>query len=220
MGRTSVTMYISLGMNLINLVGDYIGVHVLQAGVAGVAVPTLLSRAFAAVVMPVLAFRPGKAVRLRWSHIFAWDAGEIRRLLHIAVPGGVENGLFALGKVLMVSIVSHFGTVQIAANGVAGSIDQIAVMVVNAVNLAIVPVVGRCVGAGEEEQAQAYTKKLMGISYWSLAVLGLGSALLLGVALGLGILGVWIAMGLDWLARSVAFGIRYKSGKWKEMCVI
>ena len=281
LGRTSVTMYISLGMNLINLLGDYIGVHVLQAGVAGVAVPTLLSRAFAAVVMTVLAFRPGKAVRLRWSHIFAWDAGEIRRLLHIAVPGGVENGLFALGKVLMVSIVSHFGTVQIAANGVAGSIDQIAVMVVNAVNPAIVPVVGRCVGAGEEEQAQAYTKKLMGISYWSLAVLGLGvclllepetlrlaavlivlhnlmalalhptsfnlpnslraagdvrytmwvgvgsmvvfrlgSALLLGVALGLGILGVWIAMGLDWLARSVAFGIRYKSGKWKEMCVI
>ena len=53
-----------------------------------------------------------------------------------------------------------------------------------------------------------------------MVVFRLGSALLLGVALGLGILGVWIAMGLDWLARSVAFGIRYKSGKWKEMCVI
>ena len=283
-------MYISLGMNLINLVGDYIGVHVLQAGVAGVAVPTLLSRAFAAVVMTVLAFRPGKAVRLRWSHIFAWDAGEIRRLLHIAVPGGGENGLFALGKVLMVSIVSHFGTVQIAANGVAGSIDQIAVMVVNAVNLAIVPVVGRCVGAGEEGAGPSLYQKAHGdlllvfgglgpwrlpaaagavaplpagardfapgrcahsfaqpdgpgaaphlvqpaqqpaggrnvrytmwVGVGSMVVFRLGSALLLGVALGLGILGVWIAMGLDWLARSVAFGIRYKSGKWKEMCVI
>ena len=60
----------------------------------------------------------------------------------------------------------------------------------------------------------------MWVGVGSMVVFRLGSALLLGVALGLGILGVWIAMGLDWLARSVAFGIRYKSGKWKEMCVI
>lgn len=290
LGRTNVTMYITLGMNLINIVGDYTGVQVLHAGVAGVAVPTLLSRAFAAVVMMVLAFRPDKPVSLSWSHILAWEGSTIRRILGIAVPGGVENGLFALGKVLVVSIVSNFGTVQIAANGVANSISQIAVMVVNAVNLAIVPVVGRCVGAGDYVQAERYTKKLMKVSYVSLLVLGLGvclllpvilpfyqlkpetlhlaavlivlhnllalalhptsfnlpnslraagdvrytmvtgvcsmvvfrlgSALLLGVVLDLGVLGVWMAMGLDWLARSVAFVVRYKIGKWRSLQVI
>ena len=61
----------------------------------------------------------------------------------------------------MVSIVSHFGTVQIAANGVANSVSQIAVMVVNAVNLAIVPVVGQCMGSGDPDQAYDYTRKLM-----------------------------------------------------------
>ncbi len=290
LGRTSVTMYLSLGMNLINIVGDYIGVRILHAGVAGVAVPTLLSRAFSAAAILVLAFRPGKPLRLSWNHILAWDGQTIRRILGIAVPGGVENGLFALGKVLVVSIVSRFGTVQIAANGVANSISQIAVMVVNAVNLAIVPVVGQCVGAGDCAQAEQYTRKLMKVSYLSLLILGLGvclllpvilpfyqlepetlhlasvllclhnllalvlhptsfnlpnslraagdvrytmvtgvcsmvifrlgSALLLGVRLHLGVLGVWIAMGLDWLARSVAFVIRYRMGKWKSMRVI
>ena len=78
-----------------------------------------------------------------------WDTLFIRRILCIAVPNGVENGLFALGKVLVISIVAGFGTVQIAANGVANSMDQIAVIVVNAVNLAMVPVVGQCVGASD-----------------------------------------------------------------------
>lgn len=290
LGRTSVTMYISLGMNLINIVGDYIGVQILHAGVAGVAVPTLLSRAFSAAVMTALAFRPGKPVCLQWSFILSRDKELIRRTLRIAVPGGVENGLFALGKVLVVSIVSNFGTTQIAANGVANSISQIAVMVVNAVNLAIVPVVGQCMGAGDCQQAEHYTKKLMGISYLSLLVLGLGvclllpwilpfyhleedtlhlastlivihnlfalalhptafnlpnslraagdvcytmvvgvvsmivfrlgGAFLLGAILHLGVLGVWIAMGLDWLARSAASGIRYQTKQWQNIRVI
>lgn len=290
LGRTSVTMYISLGMNLINLVGDYVGVQVLHAGVAGVAVPTLLSRIFAAAVMLALAFQPDKTIRLEWRHIFCRDRAMVSRILYIAVPGGVENGLFAMGKVLVVSIVSHFGTVQIAANGVANSVSQIAVMVVNAVNLAIVPVVGQCMGSGDPDQAYDYTRKLMRVSYVSLFVLGLGvclllpvilpfyrleaetlglaarlvvlhnllalafhptsfnlpnslraagdvrytmmvgigsmmifrlgGALLLGNVLGWGVTGVWIAMGLDWLARSIAFCIRYHSQKWRQMQVI
>ena len=286
MGKTSVTMYVSLTMNVINVIGDFIGVSVLHAGVAGVAVPTLLSRAFAAVVMSRLAFRRQNSIPLYWHHILMWDTPVVRRILRIAVPNGLENGLFALGKVLVTSIVAGFGTVQIAANGVANSVDQIAVIVVNAVNLAMVPVVGQCVGASDYTQAAHYTKKLMKISYISTAVLGLavcvllpvllplyglsadtlrlaallivlhnalalllhptsfnlanslraagdarftmivgicsmivfrlGSALLFGKLLRLRIVGVWIAMGMDWLARSIAFTIRYKSGKWKE----
>ena len=286
MGKTSVTMYVSLAMNVVNVAGDFIGVSVLHAGVAGVAVPTLLSRAFAAVVMTRLAFRRQNSIPLYWHHILMWDTPIIHRILCIAVPNGVENGLFALGKVLVTSIVAGFGTVQIAANGVANSVDQIAVIVVNAVNLAMVPVVGQCVGASDYTQAAHYTEKLMRISYLFTAVLGLavcvllpvllplyglsahtfrlvallivlhnalalllhptsfnlanslraagdarftmivgicsmivfrlGSALLFGKLLGLRIVGVWIAMGMDWLARSIAFSIRYKNGKWKE----
>lgn len=195
--------------------------------------------------------------------------------------------MFALGRVIVTSIVSMFGTAQIAANGVANSVDQIAIVVVNAVNLAVITVVGQCIGAGLPDQAEGYTKKLMKISYLFTGILGglvcvllpfilrfynlseetmhyaailiimhnilafalhptsfnlanslraagdaqftmlvgigsmlvfrLGSAVLFGIVLNLGIIGVWIAMGMDWLARSVAFGIRYKSGKWRTI---
>ena len=152
--KTDITMYISLLMNTVNIIGDFIGVQLLDAGVAGVAVPTLISRGLAAVVITALAFRERNRIVLRWKNIVCWDAPLLGRILRIAVPNGIENGLFALGRVLVTSIVSQFGTVQIAANGVANSNDQIAIVVVNAVNLAIITVVGQCIGAGEPDQAQ------------------------------------------------------------------
>lgn len=286
-GKTDVTMYVSLMMNTVNIIGDFIGVQLLGAGVAGVAVPTLISRGLAAVVITGLAFRERNQIVLHWKNVVCWDAPLLGRILRIAVPNGIENGLFALGRVLVTSIVSQFGTVQIAANGVANSIDQIAIVVVNAVNLAIITVVGQCIGAGEPDQAQFYTKKLMKVSYLSTGILGvvvcaalplilrfyqlsestmwyaavlivmhnilafalhptsfnlanslraagdvrftmytgilsmlifrLGSAVLFGILLNLGIIGVWIAMGMDWLARSVAFSVRYAGGKWRTI---
>ncbi len=148
------------------------GIFVFHAGVAGVAVPTLISRIAAGILMSALAFRESNTVFVRWKDICRWDRETIRRILRIAVPNGIENGLFALGRVLVTSIVALFGTVQIAANGVANSVDMIAIVVVNAVNLAMVTVVGQCVGADEYEQAKSYTWKLMKISYLATAVLG------------------------------------------------
>lgn len=47
-----------------------------------------------------------------------------------------------------------------------------------------------------------------------------GSAYLFGVALELGVIGVWIAMGMDWLARSIAFAARYRQKAWQTVGAI
>lgn len=290
MQRTDATMYVSLLMNAVNIVGNAVGIFVLHAGVVGVAVPTLLSRVVAAAAMTLLARDERNPICIRWREVFCWDKAAVQHILRIAVPGGIENGMFALGKVLVVSIIALFGTAQIAANGVANSIDMIAIVVVSAINLAMVTVVGQCVGANDYEQAKRYTRTLMRVSYlataalsaavavclpllrrfydvsdetWALScvlillhnalatllhptsfnlsntlraagdvrytmvvgiasmvVFRLGSAVLFGIVLGLGVIGVWIAMGMDWLARSIAFAARYKSGKWKQFRAI
>lgn len=170
--KTKVTMYVSLLMNAMNIVGNYIGVIVLNAGVAGVAIPTLISRIFAAIIMLILSLDHKNAVYVRIKDIFTINTGMMKRILKIAVPNGIENGLFTLGRVLVTSIVALFGTSQIAANSVAGSIDQIAIVVVNAINLGIVTVVGQCVGASDYDQATYYIKKLMKISYVVTAIIG------------------------------------------------
>ena len=155
MGKTRVTMYVSLLMNAINIAGNAVGVFVLRAGVAGVAVPTLIARAVAGVLMTRLAFRRKNVVSLAWEQILCWKREMVSRILKIAVPNAIENGLFTLGRVLVTTIVATFGTSQIAANGIASSVDMVAIIVVSAINLAIVTVVGQCVGANEYDQAVA-----------------------------------------------------------------
>lgn len=170
MGNAQITLKISLLMNVINVVGNAIGVYVLKLGVAGVAIPSLFSRGVAGVVLFTLLHNPDNLVFLTRGK-FKVDGTIVKRILFIGIPSGIENGIFQLGRVLVVSIIAAFGTSQIAANGVANSLDSMGCIVGQAMSLAMITVIGRCVGAGEEGQVRYYTKKLLGETYFYTAVI-------------------------------------------------
>lgn len=170
MGNAQITLKISLLMNVINVVGNAIGVYVLKLGVAGVAIPSLVSRGVAGVMLFTLLHNPDNLVFLTREK-FKVDATIVKRILFIGIPSGIENGIFQLGRVLVVSIIAAFGTSQIAANGVANSLDSMGCIVGQAMSLAMITVIGRCVGAGEEGQVRYYTKKLLGETYFYTAVI-------------------------------------------------
>lgn len=159
-GKTSVTMYLSVASNVINVVGNVIGVFVLHAGVAGVAYPSLIARAFSAVVITILCFSEKNEVVYRAKWIFQWNGKMMKRILNIAIPNGMENGIFQLVKVALSSIVALFGTYQIAANGVAQSIWSLAALAGVAMGPVFITVIGKCMGNRNIEAAEYYFKKL------------------------------------------------------------
>lgn len=163
-GKTSTTMNISIAANGINVVGNCIGVFVLHAGVAGVAWPSLISRTFSAIVITVLCFSDKNPVQYFRKWIFHIDAAMQKRILGIAVPNGVESGIFQLVKVALSSVVALFGTYQIAANGVAQSIWSMAALVCVTMGPVFITVIGQCMGAGDTAAAEYYFKKLMKIT--------------------------------------------------------
>lgn len=174
-GRTRVTMYLSVASNVINIVGNIIGVFVLKAGVAGVAYPSLIARIFSAAVITWLCFQEKNEVVYRCRWIFQWDGGLMKHILNIAVPNGLENGIFQLVKVALSSIVALFGTYQIAANGVAQSIWSLAALAGVSMGPVFITVIGQCMGSGDTEAADNYFKKLTRItvllsSAWNLLV--------------------------------------------------
>lgn len=164
MGKTSTTMYISVIANMINVAGNCIGVFGLHAGVAGVAWPSLVSRTFSAAVITVFCFSRKNPVRYLKSWILRIDVGLQKKILRIAVPNGVESGIFQLVKVALSSVVALFGTYQIAANGVAQSIWSMASLVCIAMGPVFITVIGQCMGAGDASQAEKYFKKLTKIT--------------------------------------------------------
>jgi len=95
----------------------------------------------------------------------AAEGCDREKILKIGIPSGVENGMFQIGKLLVSSLTATFGTAAIAANAVANSVAGFANIPGIAIGLAIVTVIGRCIGAGEKEQAKYYSKRLLGLAY-------------------------------------------------------
>lgn len=290
MGKTHITMRISLIMNLINVVGNAIGVLVLKAGVAGVAYPTLISHIFAAIAMLILAKSRENTIHVHLKGVFDWKRNMVGRIFHVAVPNAIENSLFQFSKVALIAIVATFGTVQIAANGMAQTIWNMAALFSMAIGPVYITVIGQYMGAGDPEGADYYMKKLLRITtlctlVWNLLLMlltplylrfsnlnkettdlimllvvmhniacpllhplafplssGLRAAgdvkytmyaalfatvvcrvafsLLFAVALNMGVIGVTIAMILDWAIKSILIGLRYRTQKWKTFKLI
>ena len=165
MGNSQVSMRVSLLMNAINVTGNAILVFGLRIGTAGVAIPTLISRMVAAIVITVLLCNQTRILHIERTLKIRFDGRMIRKILAIGVPNGLENSMFQLGKILVLSLVSTFGTYAIAANAVSNAIALFQILPGMAISLAITTVISQCVGANDYEQVHFYLKKLLAIIY-------------------------------------------------------
>lgn len=181
MGNSKASMCVSAYMNGQNIAGNAVFVFVFHQGVAGVALSSLLSRIAAAGLMLALLHGRRNPVRVSGLLRFRFEPAVMAQILRIGVPNSLENSFFQLGRVLLVSLISTFGTAQTAANAVANNIDNFGVIPGQALGLALITVVGQCVGAGDWDQVRAYTKRLVKLTY--LCTWGLNAALLLGLPL-------------------------------------
>lgn len=175
-GNSRVSMEASLLMNVINVAGNAYCIFVLKWGVYGVAVPTLVSRVAAGFYMLVRVSGRNQSLRLTLSGMGHIDHRMMGNILKIGVPSAFENCFFSLGRLIVASMITLFGTTQISANAVAGNIDRVGILVGQAMGLALVTVVGQCVGARDIPQAKYYIRKLM---IWTYLIQGLGNVLIL-----------------------------------------
>lgn len=173
MGNSVVSMTVSVIMNLINVVGNALLIFGLHFGTEGVAIPTLVSRMVAAAIMTVLLLDQNRVLHMKKSIHFRFNWGMIRKILSVGIPNGLENSMFQLGKIIVLSLVSTFGTYAIAANAVSNVLAIFQVIPGLAISLAVTSVVSQCVGAGDYEQVKYYNKKLLLLSYVCMTVVSL-----------------------------------------------
>ncbi len=170
MGNSRVSMLVSGMMNIINVLGNVIFLFGFGMGVAGSAIATLIARAVAALTMFLLLMNKKHPIHIEKLTGFRLNAVMIRRILRIGVPNGLENSVFQIGKILVQGIIAGLGTSAITANAVASTIGGIGVLPGSAIGLALITVVGRCVGADDYDGVKKYTYKLMKIAYILMAV--------------------------------------------------
>ena len=164
-GNSKESMNASILMNAINVAGNAFCIFVLKWGVVGVAVPTLISRMAAGIYMMVVCARPDLQLRPTRQGLTTVDQKMMGSILKIGIPSACENCFFSLGRLIVASMITLFGTSQVSANAVAGNIDRLGIIIGQSMGLAMVTVVGQCIGARDTDQAKYYTKKLLGWTY-------------------------------------------------------
>ncbi len=163
-GDSRISMLVSLIMNAINISGNAFLIYGLHMETAGVAIPTLVSRIAAAVIIIALLCDQKRPLHMKRSLRYRVDWPMVRKILGIGIPNGMENSMFQLGKILVLSLISTFGTYAIAANAISNTISMFQSLPGMALSLAITTVIARCVGAGDFVQVRYYIRKLMAIS--------------------------------------------------------
>ncbi|MBO5057174.1 MAG: MATE family efflux transporter [Lachnospiraceae bacterium] len=159
-GNSRRPMVISVISNFINIGGNAVFIWVFHLGVAGVAIATLISRIFCAVVVLLYLRKPGQMICVNQYLKIRPDKQLIFKVLSIGVPSGVENSMFQFGKLAIQSTVSTMGTVAIAAQAMTNIMENLNGVAAVGIGIGLMTVVGQCIGAGEKEEAIYYVKKL------------------------------------------------------------
>ncbi|MDR0622821.1 MAG: MATE family efflux transporter [Treponema sp.] len=291
MGNSRVTMKIALLVNVMNIGGNAFFIYGLRIGVAGAALSTLLSRIAAALIsLGLLVHNRCAPVSLSGILKIRLVRPMIHSILNVGIPSGLESSMFQIGRLLTQRIFTSFGTRAFAANAIASVINSFSFMPGMAYGMALITIVGQCVGAGDYGAAKKQTARIIKLSYITLFIIstliyifmeplislfslspeahdmaksflrvhcismalgwpmsfGLPNALraagdaryvmivaavsmwtvrvsaayLLAYPLGVGPLGVWLAMGADFAVRGTCYLTRWLRGTWQAKRVI
>ncbi len=291
MGNSRVSLMASAVMNGLNIAGNAVLIYGAELGVTGAAISTLAARWVAACMLMWLLIR-GRTNPVYFDRPlhFEWHGSILRSVLRIGVPSGLENSICQLGKLLVAGLITSFGTAAIAADVVSNNLASVGNIMGNSIGIALVTVIGQCVGAGDYTAARIYTKKLMIVAYICMGTMSLivfllapylvqfysmpqettqlalrvlrvncvscaiawpcaftlpnalraagdakytmtvsmaamwlvriGCAYLFALHFELGLMGVWLAMHLDWVVRTVFFVSRARGSKWEKIKVL
>ena len=165
MGNSNIAMKTSLLMNSINVFGNALLIFGFHRGVEGVAIPTVVSRGVACVVILILLNNQKHELHILHPYPFRIKWNVLKKILYIGIPNGLENSMFQLGKIAVLSLVSGLGTASLAANAVGNNIANFAILPGMSFGFALLTVCAQCVGAGDFEQVKYYTKHMMRVEY-------------------------------------------------------
>lgn len=160
---------------VLNIILNAVFIYGCNLGVMGAALGTLIARIFPPVFLLILLSRKDNIVKIRIFEKPKFDISMIKRISKLAIPGGIENTFFQLGKILVLSFISikcysmivNGQTINVhsSANSVAMSINTLGCIIGNGINNSMLTVIGQAVGAGILTQVKHYMKKMLALSY-------------------------------------------------------
>ncbi len=153
-GETRSSLVLTMTMNGIYVVLNVILINVFSLGIVGMVISLICARLVAAVLSVFFLVRKKNTYRLKLSGIFRLDLPMLKRALALGFPFAAEQMFFNGGKLLTQTFIVSMGTLAIATNAITGSVTSLFMIPANTLTLAIITVVGQCIGNRDVDQAR------------------------------------------------------------------
>jgi len=288
--ETKASLKLSLIMNLTNTLLNVLFITILHMSIMGLVISIILARMIGMVSGLIYLMKYNKTLQFKIKNALKLDLFILKKIMLIGFPFALEQMFFNGGKLLTQTFIVHLGTTALTVNAIVISLTSFYQIGPNALSIAIVTVVGQCMGQKNIEDARKFTKSFMALAvlffigvsfimfpsfpllmdmfkapehavptilfiviisavtqpiFWPISFI-MPSALraagdakftsmtsmlsmwlfrvilgyVLGITLGVGIVGVWVAMFLEWGVRSFFFWRRFKGDKWYKHTLI
>ena len=155
-GWTKQTMYVSLGMNVLHVILNYVLIFghfgAPALGVEGAAISSVISRALAAIVFFWLLYQ-ALDVKIELRYYYTFSKEYIKKVLQIGIPSAFEQVLYQTCQIVFLYYVTYLGATSLAARQYAVNISMFTYLFAIAIGMGTAILIGRHVGAGEQDIA-------------------------------------------------------------------
>lgn len=163
-------MYVSILMNVINIVGNAILINGLfgapRLGIIGAAISTNFSKCVGLIVVTIVLIKKVD-VEISLKYLKPLPINTIKKLLFIGLPSGGESLSYNLSQMIILKIVNIFGTSVIATRVYCNMLANVCYVYSMAIGQATQVVIGYLIGAGREDEVE---KRVWSVSAISLVV--------------------------------------------------
>lgn len=165
-GWTKQTMYVSLGMNVIHVIGNYLLIFgkfgFPELGVQGAAISSVVSRFLALLVFFWLLYQVME-YRVKFHYYISLSKEYIGKILHIGIPAAFEQVLYQGCQIVFLYYATYLGAESLAARQYATNISMFTFLFAIAIGMGTAIIVGRLVGANKQEEA--YNRVLKSLKF-------------------------------------------------------
>ncbi len=164
---TRASLMLSMVMNLSYVLLNLVFITLLRLGVTGMVISLLLSRGLGMIVSLVYLLRFNHTLHFCFRDMLHLDLFLLKKILFIGIPFAAEQMFFNGGKLLTQTFIVQLGTTSMTINAICNSLTQMFQIGSNALSLAVVTVVGQCMGRKDVPDARRFIRAFIGLSFFS-----------------------------------------------------
>ncbi len=147
-GDTKRPLYILSASGIVNVVLNLILVIPFKMSVAGVAIATIVSQYMTAIIVVICLLRTSSMLKLSPKKL-RFDKLELKCIIRIGVPAGLQSSLFSISNVIIQSAVNSFGAVAMAGIAAGSQFDGYIYVCTNAVAQTTMTFTSQNIGAAK-----------------------------------------------------------------------